>query len=201
MLKIYSGCERKRRNFFEGFFHVKRLFCGFFYAALLLLPVFAFADGTPAQPAAPNGQVQPAETPEQPAASNGQVLPAESQAKPLAAKDLVLPLVKLDYKWKKVWYGRTVKLNFTLDNQSSSDVEGIVITCAFKAKDGTQFGVGTRKFFDIVPRKTCKEYKGEKIGFLPYAAACADCKVVDLAICEPAASGEQAAPPCKAEKE
>lgn len=96
-------------------------------------------------------------------------------------KDTAMRAVKLDYKCSKSDIG-ILMADFSITNNSASEIKDIEITCEHYGKSGTKIDSNKRTIYDIIPAYETKFFNDFNMGFVHSQAHSTVCRCTGLKI-------------------
>jgi hypothetical protein len=90
--------------------------------------------------------------------------------------------IHLKFEWGKQGFGNVMIANFTITNNSNSDVKDIEVKCTHSADSGTVIDSNDRTIYEIVKAHATKKVNEFNMGFIHSQAARSSCEVVDLTL-------------------
>lgn len=88
--------------------------------------------------------------------------------------------VHLKFSWNKAGFGNVMEVTFIIKNSNPFPIKDIDVECVNFGKSGTRLDSNERTIFDIVPKKTSKEFPNFNMGFINSQTSSTSCRINDF---------------------
>ncbi len=83
-----------------------------------------------------------------------------------------------DFSWSRSRYGSLFVI-FTVENPGETEVKDFTISCSAYGRNGEEIGIARKRFSELIPPKSSREYEGVEIGSIHPQAYRIRCKATE----------------------